>query len=349
MSAGEGLLCVLAFGVTVACISPFPDGAIGVRWALLSIGVPALAIISRTHVPLVAISILASTLIWSPDPVGGLEVWWGLLLLGLLVAAAPADLRPVYWAVGAGLAINSIFAALQFAGFDPVSHPGEPGVNGLFFNKMQQNNLIALAVIGLVSLNDWRAWALAAWSSWPLFVPPQSRGALLALAAPGVVLLWRWRKLAAVACGTGGLAMLLLLIGAPGRLPSNLERVGTWTDAVRNLTPLGYGLGSFRWSYPEMEFAHNDLLQITYELGFPGLAAFAALMVVALRAAGSAEGLILAAFLVEGLVGFPLYWPTTGFLAALCVGAALRRRGLCRAVVSIERAGDAGEGVAGPA
>lgn len=343
MLAAEGLVVLLAFLVACACISPFPDGAIGVRWAVLSVGVPTLVIVSRTQVPWIVIAALALPLAWSPDPIGGVELWWSFVLLALVAAAGPTDLTRVYWAIGCGLAVNSAFAALQWIGFEPVDHVGGWTVSGLFFNKAQQNNFIALAVIGLLSLRDWRAYLLAAWCAFPMFAPTLSRGPLVALGMVGLVLLWRRSRGLAAAAACAAVLAVLWMIGQPGRLTSNADRLVTWIDAGQNLTAFGHGLGSFRWAYPEMEFAHNDGLQIAYELGIPGLIAFGSLICISLRAASHTERLILMAFLVEGLFGFPLYWPTTGFLAALCVGSALRRHELRRSVFVGEHIGHAGQ------
>lgn len=144
----------------------------------------------------------------------------------------------------------------------------------------------------------------------------------MALSAAGLVVLWKWNRWAAAVGAFAALLLLLALIGQPGRLPSNVLRIETWADAVRHLSLIGNGLGSFRFAYPEMEFAHNDFLQITYELGVPGLIVLSGLLFLGLQ---SQERPLLIAFMVEGFFGFPLYWPATGFFAAVCLGAALRR------------------------
>ena len=310
---------------------------------MLSIGAPLLAIMTRAYIPWLVMAALAVPLAWSPDPVGGVMLWWCFAMLAVLAMAVPPDLTRAYWAIGLGLSINTVIGVLQWIGFDPVDHVGGWTVSGLFFNKSPQNNFIALAIIGLLSLKDWRAYCIAAWAALPLFAPAISRGPFAALGVVGLVLLWQWSRwlAAAVACVAG--MALLAAIGSPGRLESNVDRLTTWFDAVRHLHLFGNGLGSFRWAYPEMEFAHNDLIQVGYELGLPGLVAFGVLAAVALRYAGQTERLILVAFLVEGLFAFPLYWPATVFLAALCLGSALRRRALFRLVVHVERVNHAGQ------
>jgi len=314
-------------------------------WAM-SLGVPLLAYVKplTSRIPYVVSAVLAIPLAWSPDPVGGVLLWWALVMLVFLVAVAPLDLTKAYWGIGLGLSINSVFAALQWYGYEPIQHVGAGwAVSGLFFNKSPQNNFIALAVIGLLSIKDWRAWCIAAWAALPLFAPAISRGPLMALAAAGLVLLWRYSRWMAVVAAVIAVLALLAAIGQPGRLGSNVDRLTTWFDAVHHMNIIGNGLGSFRWHYPEMEYAHNDLIQLAYEFGPVGVIAYAMLALTVLWWAGLTERLILVAFLTEGLFAFPLYWPATSFLAALCAGSALRRRALYRPVVRVERVNHAGQ------
>jgi hypothetical protein len=88
----------------------------------------------------------------------------------------------------------------------------------------------------------------------------------------------------------------------------------------------GQGLGSFYHLYSWFEHAHNDLLQVTYETGFLGILLFLGFMAYCLWSGPLPERLVLLAFLVEGLFDFPLYMPSTSFLAALAAGSILRSR-----------------------
>jgi hypothetical protein len=76
-------------------------------------------------------------------------------------------------------------------------------------------------------------------------------------------------------------------------------------------------------TFPE---AHNDTLQMVYELG-PGALFFLGLEAYALYLARETERLVLIAFFVEGLTEFPLYMPVTGLIAALAIGHAFYRGG----------------------
>lgn len=325
----------------------------GTRWALLSICVPLLfcrepRIIGIT---VAVLGFMALSLLWSPDPFNGLDLWWHFALIAMLVALAPASMIGVYWAMGLGLAVNSCVVLVQLFGFEPVTHI--PAASGLFFNTNQQSCIVVLVFIALLSLDNWKATALGSWTLMPLFAGGMSRTSLVALAAAGAFALKGWMRWTALG---GGVVLLAVLVGWSNRIDSNLQRVQTWMDMAGNLSLLGNGLGSFRFAYPVLglggfvgEHAHNDLLQISYELGFIGALAFVAFGLLVIRGAGT-ERLILIAFAVEGLFDFPLYQPATAFFAALCAGAVLRRRAELRGdLPSREHVGYAGQMASRPA
>lgn len=336
MLEAEKLVLALAFLLPIACISPLPDGAGAPRWALLCL-VPFFAKIDgfSSKIGIFPLFFAGFSLVWSPDPVYGSMLAFHFVLLALVIMLAPKNLTQIVWAMGFGLALNAVVVAIQLAGFQPVKHVDGQPYAGLFFNRNQQNDLTAMVIVGLLCLRGWRALLLAAWISLPLWAPPVGRTPLVALAVAGAFALPRWWRIAALV--GAGLAFFILAAD-PARITSGLQRLDTWTDAAGNLTILGHGLGSFRWAYPEMEWAHNDFLQISYELGLVGAAVIAALVWIAVRAPLMPR-LVLIVFLVEGLFDFPLYWPTTGFMAALCLGAALLARAELRDGVSVrERA-----------
>jgi len=108
-------------------------------------------------------------------------------------------------------------------------------------------------------------------------------------------------------------------------------RLGTWYDAMHGFTVLGRGLGSFIVEFPRFqqyssplslrwENAHNDIVQILFELGIGGFVLIALFAIRLAQAERRPEFYALVVFLVEGLFGFPLYQPVTGGLAAVCAG-----------------------------
>ncbi len=322
-------MVLLAFAVTVACVSPWPDGSNAPRWLLLSIAVPcilAVPIHGGSAPPArqaLVVLFMGATLLWSPDPWGGVDLWWHFALLAGATAIVTKSIESVFIACGAGLAVNSFVVALQLAGFEPVAHVDGQLYSGLFFNNALQNCLVVLVIVGLLHIGRWPLLVLAATISLPLFVPPVSRVTILAFVAVGVSQLGSWRRVLLVSTAAG--LLIVAIIWLPGRAESNSLRLDLWMNILQQINLFGHGLGSLRFADPYMEYAHNDLLQIGYELGPIGAVGYAALLGYGIWY-GEAERPVLIAFAVEGLVDFPLYWPATGFLAALCLGSVLNRR-----------------------
>ena len=335
------LVSLLAFAVTIGCISPFPDGSQGPRWALISL-VPLIAMRAKVLLPWPAVAVilyLAVSVTWSPDPFSGADLVWHFAVLIVVAFIAPVNMTPVYWAMGLGLAANTVVVMLQLDGWDPVANVGLQAT-GLFFNRNQQNCFVALVIVGLLSIGfgprlnadirgpnfDWRALTLAIFCAIPLLTVPIERAPVLGLAAAGAFLICRrWPLMlpAVIALGAG---LFLRLLDDPARLVALTSRIDTWADMAAGMRWLGNGLGSFQWTYPEMERAHNDLLQIAYELGAPGFLAAAVFLLYCIARGPVVPRLILIVFAVEGLFDFPLYQPATGFLAALAAGHLVRVR-----------------------
>lgn len=324
--SAEGLVAVLAFGMAAGFLPFLPDGAIGTRWAILC-AAPFIALASGARIPptvWVALGYLAVTLAWSPDRWHGADLLWHFVLLSMVATLAPANLDGIFWALGLGLAINS--AAVMFQIDGTVTWTEVRPDSGLFFNRNQQNAIIALATIGLLSIRDWRAWMLALFDFIPMFTTPIQRGPFVALACAGAFLICRRYKFLIPAFAILIAGMVVHLMQADDRTNAIIARLSTWISVAMHTTPLGNGLGSLRWAYPEMEYAHNDALQVAYELGFPGLFCFLGVLCYIITRGSLVPRLVLIAFAVEGLFDFPLYQPATGFLAAVCAGHLLRAR-----------------------
>jgi hypothetical protein len=310
----DRLIVALALFIPVACISFFPDGSQAPRWALISL-TPLIALRAKVLLPWPAVAVilyLAVSITWSPDPFSGADLAWHFSVLIVVALIAPVNMNPVYWAIGLGLAINSVVVMLQIDGWNPVTTVGVASP-GLFFNRNQSNDFIA--------------YTLAIFIAIPLATVPLERAPIIALAAAGLFLIVRrWLILIPSSIVLiGGLVFFLIADGE--RMASLTSRIQTWTEAIEGLTLFGNGLGSFQWEWPQMERAHNDLLQIAYELGLPGFLVAAAFMLYCLAWGPVVPRLILIVFAVEGLFDFPLYQPATGFLAALAAGHLLRHRG----------------------
>lgn len=324
---------VLGFLVTVAYL-PLPDGAHVGRWAALSILVP-LARPCLRWPALLVLAALAASVAWSPAPWAGLDLWWHFALAAMVIGLG-LPLERVLIGAGAGLAINAGFAVAQWLGYAPVE--AVTGRPGLFMNSNAQAEAVALVVAGLVTAN-WRqlpVMTLAAICAVPLFIPPIPRGAWVALAAAGALALPPLYRIGALifACALG------YIMVTPERLPALAERLSLWVDLSAVLTFRGQGLGSFAHFSPYWQYAHNDAIQITYELGVTGLVAFVAFVGWCLWWGTGSARAILVVFAVAGCFSFPLYQPATLFLAACAAGSILCGRPRLRGdIADGERAG----------
>lgn len=328
----------------VAYVPAWSGAATTPRWALLSVGVAAAVMLMHFRptalhaVGGVALACAALTLAWTPNLACGLWALWTLLLFAglFMIGAELPSLRPVYIGAALGIGINSLFALIEWAGFSAVYHIDTSRPAGLFMNG---NYLAEPAVLVLVGLIGYRLWCFV-----PLVLPsvilPMCRGAFVALGVAGILALpRRWRFPIAVMAVLAGLALagLLPLGGA------RAERIIIWTATLDGLTWWGNGLGSFYSLFPShatgWDFllsrpvhAHNDILELTYDLGL-GVMPALAFLAVALLAPWRTEHFVLTAFLVEGCFGFPLHFPATVLVAGLAAGGISRDRAHLRDVL----------------
>jgi len=356
LGAARDPLGWLSFFLTIAFVPDFAGAAQPPRWALLSAAVPAIIfassfkgkkiIVTWGHVlGLCFLGWAFASLAWTADIYGGLDAAWKLILMAALfwLGSQAESLRPVLIGSALGFAINSALAIWQV--YETGLDEGQRALGkmitqlvapaGLFLNA---NFMAEAAVIVLVGLIGYRLWWLV-----PLVLPaaflPMARGSLMALAVVGIAELWRWSRAMAI---YGALALCLsglMVYGLHNR--SADHRLVIWTDTARGLTPLGNGIGSYYVHYGShaplsarsrmfSEHAHSDPLEIAYQFGIPGLILWGALLVWLLCGPLRPERMMLAVFAVEGLVGFPFFFPCTAFLAALAAGRLCRDRALVR-------------------
>jgi hypothetical protein len=320
---------LVAFITSILFIPGLPSAATVPRWAFLAICIP---FIWQRHPGRVTAGHLlgalflgwcALSLAWAFEPLEGIQQLGKFALLGLIfcVGAGYGDLRKVYIAAALGVGVNSATVVAQVWGWDALSQVVWPG--GLFFNKNFGAEFAAMVLVALLVERVWWAVPLAFPTLWFC----QSRGAYVALGIAFIALIWQRNRRAAALLG-------IALIGATAYLwitgNSTAQRQQLWLDSLAGMQLWGRGIGSYFATFPEHATridalalrpttAHNDLLQLTYEIG-PGSLFIVALLVFALRSRWRAEHYVLVVFAVEGLVGFPLYMPATAFLAALVCG-----------------------------
>jgi hypothetical protein len=328
-------LGVAALLVSVAYIPGVSGAGFTSRWlvlAIVSVLLFGVAHIRETPALRWGIALLAYAAIsiaFEPVFWEGLNGYIQLLILGLifLLGSQVEDLRPVYAGLALGITINLGFVIAQMLGKTPVLWVNVPA--GLFVNRAFLGEAAALAVVGALVSRLW--WLVPG----PLVCVAlsQSRGSWIALGAAGGV--WAWRK----HWGFGLAIVLALPIAAYlmatyGRWFGPVERIYLWRDTLDGLSIFGNGIGSFYTMVPAYghrlegivreAHAHNDPLELAFELGAPGVIACAAILFAAFRAPDRpGDKLVLVTFLVEGLAGFPAHMPATGFVGFVVAG------GLC--------------------
>ena len=302
------------------------------RWALLAIVIPIALVFTRirvtsAHIVYVAFLLFAAlSLSWSLVRYDALNALALYAMLGgvFFVAAQQTSLRPVYIGCALGLVVNAGVLIAEYYGW--VAWPEVVPPGGLFMNLNLGSEFAALILVALIAERMW--WFLPGPLATLLF--QHNRGAAVALCAVASLYLFRFNRLAAVLLVSlsvgGGLTYAVV-----GNLDASTEqRLRIWHDTIDGLTWRGRGIGSFYTTYPDKatredtlaarpDHAHNDLLELTYELG-PGVFAFIAFLWLTLRVNLWTERLVLWAFLVEGLFGFPLTMPATGFVFAAVAG-----------------------------
>jgi len=202
--------------------------------------------------------------------------------------------------------------------------------SGLFFNRVIAAEGAAMALVLVVGYRLW--WVV------PGILPSVglgSRSAILATTIAGVFALWQRSRIAAAGAVVAAIAVLVVYteVNFNGIVGTDdiTMRLGAWYDAMHGMTFAGSGLGSFIVDFPlyqvhtnalqlRWENAHNDIIQLTFELGIVGAFLCALALAKLYTSPSQPERYALIVFVALGLVGFPLYEPFTGALAALCAG-----------------------------
>lgn len=307
------------------------------RWALIALVVPWLlreCRLTAGHVAGIALfAWAAATILWDAAPLDGAGALLIALMLGCCfwLGSQIADLRPLYIGAACGLALSSVVAIIQYFGYAPF--PVMTVISGLFVNGNLMAEAAALIAVAVVAERMWGLLPLVL----PALVLPHARGALLACAVALAVhyraeLRRYWPTVAAVAVSIGA---LLFMNGGP----SGDERLLIWRSAASGVTIFGHGLGSFWIVFPAYdirpvvtglpEYAHNEWLNVAFELGVVGLLLFC-VFCASLAGPLDTARLVLIALAVEAFFAFPLHEPTTGFLGMVVAGHAVRNRYLLR-------------------
>jgi hypothetical protein len=320
------------------------------RWALLSLALPLLLLRARPRLTLagelglVFLLFALASLAWTPGLWDGVERLWHFVVLAMMFALGTAAdtkrWRSVLAAFAAGMAVNGLIALAQLhldllpiaAQIPAVNQPSGTFVNFAF--------LAAAGLLGLVVCLAQRRWLLLPLCGLAAFLP-LSRGVLLAAIVTAGWWLCRrldWARGLLLAV----LAAWVLREAFPhiAGMQSVAMRASLYQDTLLGLlrAPLyglgGWGAGSYDSIYPLISTAtdptlwsyfispgnpHSDPLLLLSEFGLVALLPFT-LAALCLRSAPDDARAILIAFLVIGLVAFPLLDPASAGLAAFAAG-----------------------------
>lgn len=282
---------------------------------------------------------------------GAAAVMWMLATMPLLALTLRREHLRIY--VAAFLAVEIIYAAgiiiqwllnVQYVGYvveDRYSWPLlDPNNGAAILNMALAPSLYMVFVRGRYR---WlAACALFAAALW-LTGSKAGGGAIVAVAF--VLLLARCGIWGLLAIPVAVIAILTTLQLHPDLivlfLHSAQDRIPIWIASWKllGLHPwTGLGLGSFAYYYNQIRtehytagfYAHNDLLQISIEMGYLGAFSFALLIAAAIGSTNRnnlASGVALLAVFLQSLVEFQFYVPAISMLCGLALGCHIINRG----------------------
>lgn len=349
------MLAALTFLVGVAYLPGVMSAAAVGRWTVAACGVALLLWTIRIKPGpghwwgLAFLGWCAASMLWtaSMEDTAGSLLQLAVLAGAFCIGAETRDIRPCLIAVGCAALVSALFVVTQAGGVHPVYAAPAGTWPGLFLNRDTGAEFAAAALVAMIGLRRWELVPGAAVAA----LLPGSRGAVLALVAAAACWAWtqypreRGRVLTVAIGAVAVLAGAQLMDGS--RLASLLERVAIWQVTALNLSPIGWGLGTYASLLPAFEYAHNEPLHFVFELG-GGAVLLACLLAQSLREPEPCARAVLVAILAAALVGFPLHAPATAFLAAVLAGhlCGVRDRRLAaerdRRTASPECLGDAG-------
>lgn len=226
-----------------------------------------------------------------------------------------------------------------------VLHGGNTPVVGTIGNRMIFSSFTSiLAPFLIFNPLNWALLILVSFISW-------SSGGILSIGAGLAVYSWaKFKKLR--------LLIVVLAILAPIVFAFNTGKFRTWqSDAGRRLVyldtlrlslhrPLGYGIATYKIIYPvlcdkrikqqapgrEWNTAHNDWLQIAFEIGIPGIILFTGWIISILKRLKDPVKLAgLTIIAVNMMVHFPVRLCQSAFIILMFLAFCSKREGLWEA------------------
>ena len=326
---------LFSFAVTTAFIPGIFGAASNTAWAVMWLVAPVLLLNCKIGVtPITVLGALflayaSISLLWSPH--GLLELMQLLALASVFVwGLALKDLRNVTIGLSVGLAVSSVIAILQYFKAELLII-NFTKFSGLFINSNIYAEVSGMIFILLIINKLW--WYI------PVTIPGllvSSRAVVLALGVSLAMFIWHKSKIASIGIVLASWFIALklsfrdALIDLSSASSINTQsiniRFNIWLDMLQGFNLFGNGIGSFVYLFPYYnkhldttvslaEYAHNDLMQLIFELG---IGALPLVMIVGLLLKINHEYRnALVFFIIIGFFGFPLHMPVTAFIVAL--------------------------------
>lgn len=311
-----------SFFLSICYVPFFYGGSTNVRWIYLALTTPLLVLLSKLNkftilhlTGLLFFTWSIVTVLWSFNQYDSIDRLIQLLILTqvFVLGSRLESLKEIF----AGLALGLGFSSLA------VYYLNIPG--GLYVNPNMLGDVAILTVIGLIVYKLW--WFI------PLVLPNVfigSRGVLLAGLTTLIMWVWSKSKFLAVSLTVPIFIASFLSYKFNIRLGSVVERFDLWKDSLNGMSVIGQGIGSYHSAYPFFAnlldtfkyraiYAHNDLLQIFFELGIVG-GIIAIVFIGLLMKEKCNEKYIICCFITLSLFSFPFHMPVSAFVLAIVAG-----------------------------
>ncbi len=232
-----------------------------------------------------------------------------ILAEAFILGAFLTSLKSIFKGLGLGIIASNFLILFGMKG-------------GLFINV---NTLAETAVIVLIGLCVYRLWWYIPFIL-PSIILNGSRNAVFTL---GVMFsFWCWSKSKIITvCLLSLITVAIILLTYyynDDKVDSTYYRIKIWKDILEHVTWFGWGLNSFSMYslyniYTKPMFAHNDLLQILFELGIIGAILAIAFFTLVMRTQRN-ERYIVGSFIVISIFDFPFHLPVSACVALFVCG-----------------------------
>lgn len=312
------VLSFYSFFLSIFYVPVFFNGATNTRWIWLALTTPILILCLEKQkftllhfIGLLFLLLSCISLNWTFNLYDSIEALIKLLIIAqvFVLGSKLKDLKPIFIGLAIGITISNFNLP-----------------SGLFVNKSMLGEAALLTIIGLFIYNiKWLIVPVV-----PAAVLSGSRGVIVGFLSVLVAYTWNKNKPISI------LLIVLILSFVSASFALNIgvgsikERLDMWVDSFKAFSFWGNGIGSFHAAFPYYSdnidtlkyrptYAHNDLIQIMFEIGVFGLI-LAITFATALLKTNSNEKYIIIAFLVMAQFSFPFYMPVSVFIFTLVAG-----------------------------